>query len=533
MSDSSVDKNPQFSQIQTNNSTEDNLPEIDIRDFIRETRPFYKVPHLRILAFYVFVITLSSTTTGFDGSLLNGLQSTEYWSPAMGHPTGHVLGALSNGTIFGAILAAPFAPFFCDRYGRKISIYIGESLVIIGSVLQGASTNYAFFLCARIVLGFGGAFASLASPALISEIAYPLHRSASTISYNMCWYLGAVVAAVVTYLTRLIDNDYSWKIPSYLQAFFALVQLFILWACPESPRFLIAKGREDKAREILSKYHIGDSTNQRDLEFIDFEIKEIEASLEAEKLAGANSKYSDFWTRKTYRKRLFLVLFTSTMMQLSGNGLVSYYLNKVLNSIGITELKEQLEINMCLMIYNLVISLVICYVANYFKRRQLFITSVSGMLLTYVIWTILSAINQQRNFKDKSLGQGVLAMIFFYYLSYNIGLNGLPFLYLTEILPYSHRAKGLNIFIQNQQIVSVYNGFVNPIAMDAIEWKYYIVYCCILAIELIVVVLFYPETSGRTLEEVAEVFGDGEQTKVAAIYSVDDKRNSFEHVEVA
>lgn len=130
------------------------------------------------------------------------------------------------------------------------------------------------------------------------------------------------------------------------------------------------------------------------------------------------------------------------------------------------------------------------------------------MLVFYVIWTILSAINQQRNFEQKSLGNGVIAMIFFYYLAYDIGANGLPFLYITEIMPYSHRAKGMNIFTVSQNIIIIFNGFVNPIAMDAIEWKYYIVYCCILAVEVITVFFTFVETSGYTLEEVAKVFGD-------------------------
>lgn len=530
MSSSSAEKHIASSNLNIVDSNDDFDAPKDITDFITETRPWYKVTHLRNLAFYVFLITLTSTTNGFDGSLLNGLQSIESWSPAMGHPTGHKLGALSNGTIFGCLISTPIAPYICDRWGRKKSIFLGECLVIIGSILQGCSTNYAFFLCARIIIGFGGSIATVPSPTLISEIAYPTHRPVCTFAYNICWYLGAVFSAIATYLTRLIDNNYAWRIPSYLQAFFPLIQILLLWAVPESPRYLVAKGEVEKAREVLVKHHIGGSTHTKDQEFVDFELREIEASLELEKLAGADSRYTDFWTRKTYRKRLFLIIFTGTIMQLSGNGLVSYYLNKVLNSIGITSLDRQLLINMCLMIYNLVVSCAVCFTSGFFKRRPLFLTSVGGMCLTYIIWTALSAINQQRDFKDKGLGNGVLAMIFLYYLAYNIGCNGLPFLYITEILPYSHRAKGINIFQLTMQVVLIYNGFVNPIAMDAIEWKYYIVYVCILFVEFIIIFFFYPETSGRTLEEVSEVFGDGEQAKLAAGFSVGEKE-STEHVE--
>lgn len=504
-------------------------------NYIYDKRPWYRVPHLRTLAWHVFIITLTSTNNGFDGSMLNGLQSLSHWANYMGNPTGHILGALSAGAIFGCILTFFFAPWLCDKYGRKFVIIFGQAITLVGAILQGLSTNYAFFLISRIFIGAGSGIATVGSPTLIAEIAYPKHREVCTFSYNICWYLGATVASIVTYLTRNLDNNWSWRIPSYLQGFFPFVQLLVLLWVPESPRFLIAKGKHDKARAVLTKHHVGGSTDARAQELVEFEMAEIEAGLEAERLAGATSKYSDFWTKKSYTKRIFIVLFVSTMMQLSGNGLVSYYLNKVLNSIGITSTKKQLQINMCLMIFNLVVSLCCMSVCNLFKRRTLFITCVLGMLLTYIVWTALSAENQKQNFENKSLANGVLAMIFLYYLSYDIGVNGLPYLYVTEILPYSHRAKGINLFQFWQQVILVYNSFVNPIAMDAIEWKYYIVYCCVLFVESLVVIFFFPETSGRTLEEVAEVFGDSIDQQEAKIHHDINltKRNSVEFIENA
>lgn len=99
-------------------------------------------------------------------------------------------------------------------------------------------------------------------------------------------------------------------------------------------------------------------------------------------------------------------------------------------------------------------------------------------------------------------------MIFLFYFAYNTGANGLPYTYVAEIFPYSHRAKGMSILFVSIQVVLVFNGFVNPIAMDAIDWKYYIVYCCALFVELLISIFFIVETSGCTLEEVTKVFGD-------------------------
>lgn len=525
MSNSSLgEKLPIVENLETIETSEGN-----IEDFITETRPWYKVPHLRALSFHVFVIALSSTTSGYDGSVLNGYQSLEAWRTHLGNPTGYVLGALSSAPIFGGILVSPFAPLICDHWGRKWGIFIGEVIVVIASILQGFSTNYAFFFVSRFLIGVGGVVAAVGSPSLISEIAYPKHREISTFSYNLQWYTGAVIAALITYGMMDIKGNNSWRGPSFIQGFLPLVQLLLLWWVPESPRFLISKGRIEEARAVFSKYHTGDSSKESDLQLVEFEIREVEIAIENER-AASNASYLDFFKKPNMRKRLFLLFFVACMMQFSGNGLVSYYLSKVLTSIGITDSKKQLQINFCLMIYNLVVSTAVCCTSNFFKRRTLFLTCVIGMLTTYIIWTILSAINQKTNFENASLGQGVLAMIFLYYLSYNIGVNGLPFLYMTEILPYSYRAKGLNIFQVIQQVVLVYNGFVNPIAMDAIDWKYYIVFCCIIAVEIVVVFFTFPETSGRTLEEVAEVFDGKFEHPNVDLESLTNKR-SLEHNE--
>lgn len=228
----------------------------------------------------------------------------------------------------------------------------------------------------------------------------------------------------------------------------------------------------------------------------------------------------------------FYVFSLPHLCQLSGNGLISYYLNLVLNSIGITEEKKQLELNGWLMFFNLIMASVASSVASMFRRRSMFLLCIGLMLVFFVIWTALSAVNQQRNFEQKGLGTGVLAMIFLYYAAYDIGANGIAVLYVTEILPYSHRTKGYNIFNFWIQVVVLFNGFVNPIAMKAITWKYYIVYCCVLAVELTVVYFFYPETSGYSLEEVAQVFGDDNLTTINFIQQVSSKPEA-EHIEVS
>lgn len=482
--------------------------EWNLKDVLpKDPKPWYKQRHLLILNLAMIVPALSSTTNGYDGSMLNGLQSMNQWQDFFGHPTGTRLGSLGNGTIFGQILAFPIVPWLCDHTGRRFPIFLGSALLVIGAILQGAAQNYGMFLAGRMIIGFGGLIAVEPSPLLISELAYPTHRPVITAYYNNLWYLGATVAAWVTYGTYFMgaSNSWSWRIPSLLQGFMPLLQVIFVYLLPESPRYLILKGRHDEARKVLIKHHAGGDESSP---LVDYEIKEITMQIE-ESQKSSGTGYGEFLKTKGNKHRLFLIICVPVMMQLSGNGLVSYYLHIILDNIGYTSAPAQLRINGGLMVYSFGIAVILASFVEIAGRRRLFLISTVGMLCSFIIWTILSAINEQRQFKDTSLGSGVISMIFFFYLFYNMGLNGPPWLYVCEILPTHLRAKGVNIMQFAATCVLIFNGYANPVAMEAISWKYYIVYCCVLAVEIVLVYFFFPETKGRSLEEVAFIF-DGD-----------------------
>jgi len=400
----------------------------------------------------------------------------------------------------------PFCAWFNDRYGRLTGLRVGCIISIIGSAIQAASQHYAMFLIARIIIGFGSVIALVGGPTLVSELAFPTHRSVATALFGPSWYTGAFIAAWVTYGTYSLDSSWCWRLPSLLQGLIPAIQVAVSFFIPESPRFLINAGREDEARAVLAKYHGGNDPAYADL--VEFELNEIKITSAHEKL-NKEVSYKAFLDTKANRRRLFVVMFLSFSSQLAGNGLVSYYLNLILNSIGITEARRQLLINGALMAYNIGTAVFAGFLCGRLPRRPNLIIGLSCMLVFYIIWTVLSAINQQRNFEQTSLGEGVLAMIFLYYAAYNFSLNALPNLYITEVLPYYLRAKGTTIYVVFQSVCLIYNGFVNPVAMDAISWRYYIVFCCLLAFQLTVITFTFPETFGYTLEESAQAFGDG------------------------
>ena len=221
-------------------------------------------------------------------------------------------------------------------------------VMVVGVILQTACQNFGMFIGARFLVGFGLSFASISAPVLLTELAFPTHRAPLTSLYNTSWYLGSIVAAWTTYGTFNINNNWSWRIPSLLQGIPSVLQILLIFTIPESPRFLVSRGKDDAALRVITKYHCnGDSEDP----LIAYEYNEIRAALEMEREQKSVSWRSLLATPGN-RRRMRVIVALGFFSQWSGNGLVSYYLTLVLKGIGITSVPTQDLINGILQIFN-------------------------------------------------------------------------------------------------------------------------------------------------------------------------------------
>lgn len=190
--------------------------------------------------------------------------------------------------------------------------------------------------------------------------------------------------------------------------------------------------------------------------------------------------------------------------QWSGNGLVSYYLNKVFDTIGITNETIQLLITGILAIWNLCWAICTSFYVDRLGRRFLFLVSCGGCFIFFTLQTICSA--QYAIHGSPAAAHAVIAFIFLYYAAYDLAFTPLIITYTLEIMPQHIRAKGLNIYSVCVSVALIFNQYVNPIALDALGWKYYLVYVCWLAFEFVFIYFFVIETKNKTLEETAALF---------------------------
>ncbi|KAL4259749.1 Major Facilitator Superfamily Sugar Transporter [Pleurotus pulmonarius] len=448
-------------------------------------RKWYSNRRLIALHAWIALLLITSFNNGYDGSMINGLQTLPQWKDYFHSPSGSMLGLLNAIQNIGSLTAYPFSPYLADGLGRKKTVFIGAVILCVAPVIQAAAQSVGMFIGARFLIGFGLTFGASAAPMLITEIAYPPYRGPLTSAYNSLWYSGAAIAAWSTFGTFKIKDTSSWRIPSALQALPAVLQVILVLVGPESPRWLISKGKDKLALDTLAYYH---ADGNRDDPLVQYEFHEIKNALDFDHTVAASMGWR-------------------ALVATPGNGLVSYYLSKVFDSIGITDPTTQLLINGILQIWNLGWALLAAALCDRLGRRLLFLTSAVGMLVFFTMQTICSA--EFAIHGSHAAAHTVIAFIFLFYASYDLAFTPLIISYSIEILPFPLRAKGFTVFNFAVSLSIIFNQYVNPVALDAIQWKYYVVYCCWLAFELIFLYFFVIETKNRTLEETSALF-DGQ-----------------------
>lgn len=497
---------PHFRSMPTHGVHGVKLHEIEKRD-----RMWWHYPGLRTLNVLLLGCIVCDMTNGYDGSMLNGLQITPQWQTFFNNPTGTHLGTLSNGTRYGQIASLLIVAPLLEKFGRRRPIQLGSCILLIGIALQAAAQNYAMFLVGRLLIGFGNSIQNLACPVLASELAYPNQRTQVVGIQNTTGSLGQIMAAWITYGTAFMASSWAWRLPSLLQACSSVFQLVMSFFIPESPRWLVSQNRRDEAWEILRKYH-GEGDN--DSQLLQYEMQEIDAAIEAQKMQSRTS-WLEWFRTPANRYRLFIVATSGFIIQWCGNAIISYYIHLVFNSIGITSTKKQLLINGGATISGFVWGNTWSLYIDRWGRRPMYLIGMAGMFVSFLMITVFTGVNQSINFSNTGLGNATIFAIFlfgFFYKMPGCMLNS----YVAEVSPFELRAKAFVIGSFGDAAANIFSGYVNPIGLVAIKWKYYIVWCCVLVSNFLIGYFFYPETKNLSLEEVNELF-DGSALNVKGV----------------
>lgn len=247
-----------------------------------------------------------------DQSLLTGLQALPQWNAYFDNPSGALLGAISACIFLPAIVLSFVSAWVCNTWGRKPAVIIGAVFVVAGGVWNGlAKDTLHFMLCeyipvrrgfwpnltrlARVIMGIGGSFAKTAAPILLQETAHPKLRATMGSMYYGFYYVGSLLSAIMCSmhfptcfgfkLTSFaviglgIQSEWSWRFPCICAIIGPVGVILILLNAPESPRFLVKKGKLDEALNILAKYHANGDEND---ELVQWEFEEIKVAIQTD-----------------------------------------------------------------------------------------------------------------------------------------------------------------------------------------------------------------------------------------------------------
>lgn len=347
---------------------------------------------------------------GFDISMTNSLQSLDAFNDKFDHPTGARLGFYGSSTQLGGAATILVAPFIIQKFGRRVMCLLGSVIVVAMAIMQTFATSFDMFVAGKLLLGFGSTGCQIAAPMLITELAHPLQRARITALYNTTIYVGLILGAWIAFGTRNIPGDMSWRIPCLLQIVLPAYQIVTIFLCPESPRWLLSRGKEEQARRILIKYHGGGVETP----LVRAEIEEMIAGLEADatRLKFNTTDMRAFLSHKGNLHRMFIATVVAVGSQCCGSGLISAYLPQILDGVGLRSTREKTLINGIINIWTWIVGLGAGWVIPKLSKRFLFLFSTSGMLLAFVVWTALSAIYASN--ESNSYGIGVVAMMFVY-----------------------------------------------------------------------------------------------------------------------
>ncbi|KAK1845429.1 hexose transporter protein [Colletotrichum chrysophilum] len=350
-------------------------------------------------------------------------------------------------------------------------------------------------------MGIGGAMVKVSAPALLQETAHPRLRPTVGSLYYGCYYIGSLLSSIMCIIGLSVPGDWSWRFPCLLILVGPAAVLSVLATVPESPKFLLLKGQEDKALQMLAKYHANGDIND---ELVQWEFREMKEAIKAEATSHKTS-YLDFFRTTGNRKRLFVSAVMAIGVNWVGNGIVGYYLAPVLRSVGISKPQDILSVNAGLAGWNLIVAEIAGLYVEDFGRRPIFFVSMLGMIISCSFVMGFSAGFAETG--TTALGVAAVPFLFLFFGSYDIAWTTLNYTYVAELMPFSLRTKGLAIYLCVQQLGNTFNQFVNPIALQALTWRYYAVYIAVDCLYAVIIYFCFPETKKMSIEEASMIFG--------------------------
>ncbi|KAF2464660.1 putative MFS sugar transporter protein [Lindgomyces ingoldianus] len=476
------------------------ITEEDLMRVSRSSMTFFSRAGFR-LCLIMFVQGCNQAGYGVDWAVIGNINAFKSWHAYFGFGTsGSTYGTINALMRIGTVCGAPFLAL-ADIIGRRGINFLGNFIVLVAALLQGLAVNLPMFMAGRFFLGFGSALMS--SPQYMAEVA-PVHMRGRLVGiFGACFQIGSVAmnAAMIGFST--MGNDWAWRIPLILEAVFPfIVCSTIYFLTPESPRYLVLRGKNEEAKKVIAEYQT--TSGSTDEPIVGLIMAQIEESLETSRTGFRQSwNFAVFFT-KVVRYRLLVLILYSCFQSWNGGGIVSYYLTPALETVGVTKAIDQLGISLGLTAVYFVFTAVGAWFVDMFKRRTLIFAGLVAVIAMQTAATITSW--QYSETGSKATSALTIMWMFMFQVFSALFIATMHNLYPVEILSLPLRAKGMGLYGLIQGAAGTVEAYGISVGISKIGYKIWCVYIVYNVLQLIASYFIFPETSKLSLEEIDAVF---------------------------
>ena len=436
-----------------------------------------------------FVAALGGFLLGFDATVIAGtlpFLRHYYFGPAAGGGDvrlGIAISCLEWGAMIGNLSAGKLA----DRYGRRTILQVTAALFLASSILAATSRSYAMFVAARIIGGLGVGSAILIAPMYIAEIAPPGRRGMLVSVNQLMIVIGIAASSVSNWLLLPVGQD-NWRWMLGIEAVPAIAFLLLLARVPESPRWLVLSGREERAREVMRTLGEPAADEQYDA---------LRASIGASRTSG----FGSLRDRGILRVLVFCIGL-GVFQQVTGINAVFYYL-PVIFTKSTGSVVDAFWQTVVVGVVNVLMTLLAMRFIDRLGRRPLLL--IGGLGMAASLLTISAGFE-----RGSAHAWLVLPAVIGYVASFAVSFGPIVWVLVSELFPNRSRAIAISV-------VGFCNSLSSAVVTFLFPWQFHrwgasdtFLGYAILAISATVFVARYaPETRGRTLEEIEQSLRDG------------------------
>jgi sugar porter (SP) family MFS transporter len=422
------------------------------------------------------VAALGGLLFGFDTAVIAGATQA---LKVLFHLTPSWLGFTVASALVGTVIGSMVAGIPGDRYGRRTSLRGMAVLYVISALGCAFAWSWSALVVFRFIGGLGIGGSSVLGPMYIAEIAPAKWRGRLVGFFQFNVVFGILLAYFSNYVVGTMgfgDAEWRWKLG--VSAVPAALFLLMLLGIPESPRWLVKKGRTSEAREVL---------RQTGEENFEQELKEIVESIDAEHVT------SDALFAAKYRLPIFLAVSIGMFNQLSGINAILYYLNAIFEHAGFSKVSGDLQ-SVAVGATNLIFTVLAMSVIDKLGRKTMLLVGSVGTAFCLGGVATIFLTGRHENL--------LVWMLIGYIAFFAFSQGAVIWVYISEVFPNRVRAKGQSLGSFSHWIMNALISWTFP-AMAASSGGYpFVFFSAMMVLQFFVVLLFYPETKGISLEEM-------------------------------